>query len=84
MTRDGVVAKRPRRAVRKYKIRGLWRLELACGHTAFSLISETHREGLARFCHSCDRYARILSSTESHFKVSDKESRIPIKHHEAE
>lgn len=84
MTCEGAVTKRPRRVVRKYKIRGVWRLELACGHTAFALISEAHREGLVRFCYPCDRYSRIVTSTETRFKVSDKGSRIPIKDHELE
>lgn len=48
-------APRRRRRVR----RPLWRLELACGHTAFSLPNEPHQEGLARFCYACDRYVRI-------------------------
>lgn len=70
--------------MRKFKIRGVWRLELACSHTAFALISETHREGLVRFCYICDRWTQITSSVESRFKVADKPSRTPMKYHQGE
>lgn len=42
----------------------MWRLELACGHTAFAIEGEAHVAGLARICYACDRFVRIVDSTE--------------------
>lgn len=84
MTCEGAVAKRPRRSTRKYRIRKIWRLELACNHIAFAVAGEPHAVDLARFCYVCDRYVVIVNELESTFKVSNKASRISIKHHEPE
>lgn len=81
MNCEGAVAQRPRRPIRKYKIRGIWRLELDCHHTAYSLISEPHHEGFARFCYVCGQWVVILSSIESRFKVSDNPPRTSMKNH---
>lgn len=84
MTCDGAIAKRPRRPVRKYHVRKIWRLELACGHIAYGVAGEACSKGLARFCYGCDRYVMISNELESTFKTSDKSSRISINHHEPE
>lgn len=78
------VVARPRRSTRKYRIRKIWRLELACVHVAYAVAGEPCTKGLARFCYICDRYVLIVDELESTFKTSDKASRIPIKHHELE
>lgn len=72
------------RPSRKYKLRKVWRLELACGHVAFGVAGEACRSGLARFCYACDRYVMISNELESTFKTSDTSSRTPMKNHEVE
>lgn len=84
MTCSDAVAKRPRRSVRKFKLRGIWRLGLSCGHEAFSLIGEPHHVGQKRWCYPCDRWSKIWTSDESHFKIADKGSRTLMKNREAE
>jgi hypothetical protein len=77
-----MATERPRR--RQLTARVMWRLELACGHTAFATNDETHRAGLVRFCYAHDRYVRILTADEFSFKTSNVSSRTPMKNHEVE
>lgn len=61
------------RQPRKTRTRTIWRLELRCGHTAFGLAAEPHREGLVRPCYPCGGYVRILVSTPTMFKIPHEE-----------
>lgn len=83
---DAAPRKRRRRPAKERKTRRrlIWRLELACGHTAFALAAEAHVEGGLRFCHVCDQFAEVASSSSTEFKVPDVPSRMAIKHHEPE
>lgn len=61
---------RPRRKV--IRIRSLWRCELVCGHTAFSLRSEPHEATQRRMCESCGKRRTIRSAVKVRFAVSGK------------
>src|SRR5690348_12955952 len=62
---------RPRR--KGLRIRSLWRCELVCGHTAFSLRSEPHEAKQRRMCESCGKRRVIRSSAQGRFAIPLKD-----------
>lgn len=59
--------------------RPIWRLDLACGHTAYALEREPHGTGSVYFCHVEKRLARIVDSGAAHFHVPVNRARRPIR-----